>query len=555
MIKIYCTNLNKEFEIEAGLSLVEIAKTIGAKTKYTIIGAIVNGKNQGLDYRIYQPRRITFFDINNPEGSRTYIRSLSMMLYAAVRDIMPNDVHLNILHSVSRGLYCELRKGSVAIRLSDKQISDIHQRMIEYTNAKMPFVREEIETTEALKLIDENLPDTIRLIKQHGEIYTTIHHLGKYTAVMFGDLVPHTGIVDVFGLQPYFDGMLLQLPSYVNPEKVSDIIRQDKMFAIFTEFDKWQKVMRIQHLDDLNYVTEIKKTDQLIQVAEALHEKKIADIADMIAERKDKTKIVLISGPSSSGKTTFSKRLAVQLIVNGITPVNLSLDNYFVNRADTPRDENGDYDFEAVEAIDIKYFNEQLLDLMNGKEIEIPKFDFTTGSRHYDGEKLKLTPNSVIIIEGTHGLTPQLTHLIPADAKFKIYVSPLASINLDTLTRISTTDNRLIRRIVRDYKYRHYSAQETIARWPSVRRGEDRHIYPNQEQADVMFNSALLYELAVLKAQAEPMLLEVLPNSAEYAEARRLLNFLSYLKPISADSIPPTSIMREFLGGSSFNYD
>lgn len=553
IVKIFCSNLGREVEVPIGLTLSDIATQIGAKTKYTILGAVVNGKIVGLGYRVYQPKHINFFDITHFEGSRAYVRSLTFMLYAAVRDVMP-EAQLNILHSISKGFYCEVRRNG-STKISAEEIEAVRKRMTEYTEAKLPFVTEQVETDKLIEMIKDDLPDTARLLKQHGEIYTYTYHLGKYTSVFYGPLITHTGIVDVFGLKPYYDGMLLQLPDLKNPEVVTDIIKQDKMFAIFVEFDKWQKLMHIQHLDDLNYVIEKGKSSQLIQVAEALHEKKISYIADMIAERKDKIKIVLISGPSSSGKTTFSKRLAVQLVVNGITPVTLSIDNYFVNRADTPRDENGDYDFEAVEAIDIKLFNQQLLDLFAGKEVEIPKFNFETGSRHYDGDKLCLRENSVLIVEGTHGLTPQLTHLIPSDAKFKIYVSPLASVNYDSLTRINTTDNRLIRRIVRDYKYRAYSAQETIARWPSVRRGEDKYIYPNQEEADVMFNSALLYELAVLKIQAEPMLLEVAPNSPQYPEARRLLKFLSFFKPIDMDNIPPTSIMREFLGGSSFDYD
>ena len=552
-IKIFCTNSDCEFEIPIGLSLTEIIERIGVKTKYTILGALVNGKYVGLGYRVFKPKHLTFFDITHPEGFRCYVRSLTFMLYASVRDLMPG-AELHVLHSVSKGLYCEVRRNG-STRSSADEIAAIRKRMAEYTAMKLPFAVEQIETEKAVEMLEKTLPDSARLLKQRGDIYTYVYHLNNYTSVFYGVLVPHTGIVDVFDLQPYFEGMLLQQPQQNNPEVVSEMIKQDKMFAIFEEFDKWQNIMGVQHLDDLNYILEMKYNTQLIQIAEALHEKKISDIADMIAARRDKVRIVLISGPSSSGKTTFGKRLAVQLVVNGIRPVNLSLDNYFVNRADTPRDENGDYDFEHVEAIDIKLFNQQLLDLLDGKEIEIPKFNFTDGSRYYDGQKLCLNKNSVLIIEGTHGLTPQLTHLIPSESKFKIYVSPLASINFDALTRINTADNRLIRRIVRDYKYRGYSASDTIARWPSVRRGEVKYIYPNQEEADVMFNSALLYELCVLKVQAEPILLEVAPNSPQYPEAQRLLKFLSFFKPIAMDSIPPTSIMREFLGGSSFKYD
>lgn len=551
MVKIFCTNINQHVEVPMGLTLGEIAQHLGVTTQYTILGAIVNNKNVGLTYRLYQPKRLTFFDITHPEGLRTYIRSLIFILYAAVKETLPS-ASLCITHSVSNGLYCELKQdGRTAV--TDEQIAAIVSAMRRITAQNLPITRHELEIDEALKLIGTQT-DKAALLKQHGDIYTTVHHMGQHASVLYGDLVPATGIVDVYDLKPYYNGMLLQLPKQTNPEEVADMIRQDKMFATFVEFDKWMQLMNIQRLPSLNMGIELGRGQDIIQVAEALHEKKIVDIAGMIAERKKDVKIVLIAGPSSSGKTTFGKRLAVQLIVNGIRPVNLSLDNYFVNREDTPRDENGDYDFEAVEAIDIELFNQQLLALMAGEEVKIPKFNFETGSRFYDGETLQMGDNHVLIIEGTHGLTPQLTHLVPADAKFGIYIAPLAGINFDALTRINTTDNRLIRRIVRDYKYRGYTAQQTIARWPSVRRGEDKHIYPNQEQADVMFNSALLYEMAVLKAQAEPILLEVAPNMPEYAEARRLLKFLSYFKPLSPDSIPPTSILREFLGGSSFRY-
>lgn len=551
MIKVKCLNLGKSAEVPAGSTLDEVAKQLDIKLKYSILGAAVNNKYVGLTYRIYRPKQILFFDITHHEGLRTYTRTLILMLYAAVRELMP-EAKLTVLHSVSNGIYCELHGPNGDI-LTTAETEAIKARMHEFQQQAIPIIPTEEETAEAAKEF-EHLPAMADLIRQHSDIYTTVHHMGKHSAVMYSALAPNTRIIDVFDLVPYYKGMLLQLPNSSNPEQVSEMIRQDKMFATFVEFDRWQKLMHVQRLADLNSIIEKNRGREIIQVAEALHEKKISDIAAMIAERRESVKIVLIAGPSSSGKTTFGKRLAVHLMVNGINPVNLSLDNYFVNREDTPRDENGDYDFEAVEAIDVKLFNEQLLALTHGEEVEIPKFDFTTGSRTYDGERLKMGENHVLIIEGTHGLTPQLTYLIPKDVKFGIYVCPLVSINFDSLTRINTTDNRLIRRIVRDYKYRGYSAEETIARWPSVRRGEKLHIYPNQEQADVVFNSALLYELTVLKAEAVPVLLQVAPNSPHYAEARRLLRFLSFFRSLSGDTIPPTSIMREFVGGSSFKY-
>ncbi len=553
MIKIQCMNTGQFHEVEAGLTLAEIAKKLGIKLKYSILGAAVNNKNCGLSYRLYQPKCINFFDILSPEGRRTYIRSLSLMLMAAVKEVSPEH-EVSITHSVSRGLYCELRKDGKTVEATLDEIDNIKSHMKMYVNNGMPIEREEMMTTEALELF-KGRPSQQKLIEQHGEVYTTVHKLENVAAVMYGDLVPNTSIVDVWDLIPYFDGMLLRLPDSSNPEVLGNMIKQDKMFGIFQEFDEWLGLMNVSHLCDLNEAIKHGYGHKIIQIAEALHEKKIGRIADMIAERKDKVKVVLISGPSSSGKTTFSKRLGLQLAVNGIRPVTLSIDNYFVDREKTPRDENGDYDFEAVEAIDVELFNQQLLALMRGEEIEIPKFSFEKGKRYYDGEKLKISQNSVLVIEGTHGLTPRLTEFIPREAKFCIYAAPLSGINLDVATRISTTDNRLIRRIVRDYQTRGYSAKDTIARWPSVRRGEDKYIYPNQEEADVMFNSNLIYEMCVLKAKAEPMLLEVAPNTAEYAEARRLIKFLSYFSPLGVESIPPTSILREFMGGSSFIYD
>jgi len=551
-VKIFCVNTNTTHEVEMGSALSEIATQLGIKLKYSILGAQVNNKNIGLTYKVYQPKKIFFFDITHPEGRRMYIRSLVLMLLTAVKQTLPG-VQFKLTHSVSRGIYCELhRDNQCSVSIDDVDI--IKKRMREMVKAKLLITREEVETAEALS--QYALPsETINLLKQHGDIYTSMHSLESQHSVLFGDLVLNTGIVDIWDLIPYFDGMLLRLPSSKNPEQLGDLVKQDKMFNIFQEFDSWLRLMHVQYLGDINDAILKGYGNQMINIAEALHEKKISQIADMIASRRDKVKVVLISGPSSSGKTTFSKRLGVQLMVNGIRPVTLSIDNYFVNREHTPRDENGDYDFEAVEAIDIELFNQQLLALTNGEEVEIPKFNFKKGERYYDGEKLRMHEGDVLVIEGTHGLTPEVTAQIPSEVKFRIYAAPLSGINLDSSTRITTTDNRLIRRIVRDYQTRGYSAQETIARWGSVRRGEDRYIYPNQEEADVMFNSNLLYELCVLKAKAEPMLMEVAPNAPEYAEARRLIKFLSYFKVLPVDNVPPTSILREFMGGSSFRYD
>lgn len=550
-VQIYCTNTGEHIDVPMGITLGQLAQEIGIKLTHSVVGAIVNNKYIGLTYRVFQPKRITFFDITHPEGMRTYVRSLIMSLFVAVKETMPG-AELHVLRSVSRGLYCEVRRdGSKTI--SDAEIEDIKACMHALQHQQLPIERSEIETAEALKIIDTT-SGTADLLEQHGEIYTTVHTLAGHSLALHGDLVPNTSIIDVFDLVPYFEGFLLRLPKTETPTEIAEAIPQEKMFSAFVEFDRWRELLSLRNVSTLNKGVMQGASRKIINVAEALHEKKVATVADMIAQRRDTVKVVLIAGPSSSGKTTFCKRLATQLVVNAMRPRMLSIDNYFVNREDTPRDENGDYDFEALEAVDVNFFNKQLVALTRGEEVELPKFDFTKGARYFDGERMKLLPGDVLIIEGTHGLSPQLTAMVPHEAKFKVYIAPLAGLNFDALTRISTTDNRLIRRIVRDYKYRGYSAEETIARWPSVRRGEEKYIYPFQEEADVVFNSALFFELAMLKVQAEPILLQVAPNSPCYAEARRLMKFLGYFKPIDSQTVPPTSLLREFVGGSSFEY-
>lgn len=552
-VQIFCVNQGRTIDIEPGLTLEELAEQMGVKLKHKILGAMANGRFVGLSYRVFRPKRIEFFDGTHPEGRRMLARTLVMMLGVAVDEVL-EGVQVEVLHSVSRGLYCELLKSGQRVDPTTAEVVAILDRMKELQAAALPIVRKEMPTEEALSLLTTT-PDTCRLLRQHGELYTVVHSLDGHNAVLFGDLTQKTSDVEAFDLTEFFSGMLLRLPEGNNPSLLAESTLQNKMFATFLQFDKIKNILRIRRLADLNDTIGDGQGRKAIQVSEALHEKQIADIADMIAERRDNVRVVLISGPSSSGKTTFSKRLSIQLALNGITPVTLSIDNYFVDRELTPRDEEGNYDFEAVEAINVKLFNEQILALMRGEEVEIPKFNFVRGKSEFDGTKLRLEKGSVLVIEGTHGLTPALTPMIPDANKFRIYVAPLAGINFDQLTRIHTTDNRLIRRIVRDYYNRGHNAESTIAMWPSVRRGEDKFIYTNQEQADVMFNSCTLYELAVLRAKAEPILLEVLPNSPHYGEAQRLLHFLSYFKPLGAETIPPTSLMREFVGGSSFEYD
>lgn len=551
-LKIKCFNNNQTIEIPKGTKLLDAAKLFNIQLKNPVLGAMVNNKLREASFEFYHPKTVRFIDITHPDGMRMYIRSLSFVLYAAVEELFPGAT-LRIEHSVSNGFYCEL--DNLKDGMTVQTVFDLGQRMREIIEKDIPFVMQKDETDEVVRMLEEKrLTDKIDLIRHRGQYYTTFYRMGEHINIFYGFLVPSTGYLKVFDLNKYYNGMLLQIPKRNQPAEVEDLIIQNKMFEIFREFTQWNKILNVTKVSELNKAAGNGKSETLIKVTEALHEKKIGQIADQIAARRDKLRIVLISGPSSSGKTTFGKRLAVQLLVAGIKPLNLSLDNYFVDREHTPRDANGDYDFEALEAIDLKLFNQQLVDLLNGEEVEIPKFSFETGSRQYDGTKLKMTKENILIIEGIHGLNPNLTPSIPAEAKYKIYVSALTSINFDNHTRIPTTDNRLIRRIVRDYKYRKYSARDTISRWNSVRHGEEIHIFPYQEEADVMFNTALLYEFAVLKPFAEPILLEVQPNQPEYSEANRLLKFFSYFKPMQPREIPPTSILREFLGGSSFSY-
>jgi len=551
-IRVKCLNNNviKEYPKETTLGF--IANDLNIQLKAPVIGALVNNKVSELSYEVYHPKNVQFIDITHTAGMRMYMRSLYFILYKAVTELYPG-AQLSIEHSVSKGIYCEVHNTPKELDIQD--VFEIGRRMRDIVECNIPFVKEQRETEEVIELFEsQGLVDKTEIIRHRGKVFTTFYTLDGLANTFYGFLAPSTGYITTFDLNKYYNGMLLQLPKASAPTEVEELIIQNKMFDIFREHATWNQILNVRYIGDINRAVNNGKAEVMIKVSEALHEKKISQIADQIAARKDKVKIVLISGPSSSGKTTFSKRLAIQLLVAGIRPLNLSLDNYFVDRAHTPLDENGEYDFEALEALDIELFNQQLIALMKGEKIEIPKFSFEKGERFYDGETLQMANNSILIIEGIHGLNPQLTHLIPAEAKFKIYVSALTSINMDHHTRIATTDNRLIRRIVRDYRYRKYSACDTISRWASVRRGEEKHIFPYQEEADAMFNTALLYELPVLKPFVEPILLEVQPNQPEYAEATRLLKFFNYFKPILPREIPPTSIIREFMGGSSFSY-
>jgi uridine kinase len=552
-VQVKCLNNGITKVVDKGTTLFQIVKEFNITLKNPILGALVNNTFKDLSFEIFHPKSVLFIDITHPEGMRIYIRSLSFVLYKAVDELFPES-QLRICHSISKGIYCEIL--NMDHTLSENDIEAVKQRMKKIIDDDLPFIHKEGLTEEVFTEFEEHrLLDKKNLLKSWGRNYISYYKMNDHCNTFYGCLVPSTKYLKVFDLVKYFDGMLLRVPKKSDPSVVEEIIVQNNLFEIFNENAQWSKILEVPGVSDLNDACSNGKSERLIKIAEALHEKKIAQIADNITSRKDKpVKVVLISGPSSSGKTTFAKRLAVQLMVNGKKPVNISIDNYFVNRDKTPLDENGEYDFESIESLDLELFNNNLLDLLNYRKIELPKFSFEKGERYYDGETIECTPDNLLIIEGIHALNPRLTTLVPDDLKYKIYVSALTSLNLDNQNRISTTDNRLVRRIVRDYQYRHYSAKETISRWPSVGKGEELHIFPFQEKADIMFNSALIYELAVLKYLVEPMLQEINPNEQEFAEASRLLQFLSYIKPLRSNEIPPTSILREFLGGSSFSY-
>ena len=549
---VRCINTGATKKIIKGKTLAEACVEFKVKLDNPILGAIVNNVLEDLSFELYHPKIVKFIDITHPDGYRMYTRSLSFVLVKAVYDLYPNAL-LRIKHSISKGIYCEVNNMKIADK--DQLLADIKTKMQEIINADIPFKFIEEETEEVIKKF-ENLGflDKKELLIDSGENYTEYYQLGKQINSFFGCLVPSTGYLTTFDINPYYNGFLMRLPKKKDPSLLEPLVVQDKLYEIFREHSDWNKILDVPNVNDLNFACENGRSERLIKVSEALQEKKIGQIADAITDRSLNIKIVLISGPSSSGKTTFAKRLAVHLMVNGKKPLNISLDNYFLDRDNTPLDENGDHDYEAIEAIDIDTFNQNLISLLKGEKIGLPKFSFENGTRYYNGEFMQLLPENILIIEGIHALNPKITEVLLAEQMFKIYVSALTSINLDNHNRISTTDNRLIRRIIRDYRYRHNTPAATIARWQSVISGEGKHIFPYQEEANVMFNSAHIYELAVLKPFLEPILQEIHPNQTEYSEAVRLLKFMSYIKPLKIKEVPPTSILREFLGGSSFTY-
>lgn len=549
-IQIRCKNNGQTLTAPIGSTLSEVFRDAGIDMKYGPICAKVNNKVEGMHYRIYHNKDVEFLDMISGSGSRNYTRSLFFVLCKAVHDLYPQSkVVIDI--PVSKGYYVDLTIGH---EVTDDDVASIRQRMQQIIDAKMPIRRFEVPTEDAVKMFEEKGDKAkSKLLRSAGSLYTTYYQIDDYVDYYYGSLLTNTSKIYLFGLEKYFNGLLLRIPDLKDPGTLPQMTRQDKMFEIFREHHHWQEIMELRTAGDFNEMVRKGQATNLINVSEALQEKKLTEIADEIASHKD-VKLVLLAGPSSSGKTTTCKRLSIQLLANGIKPLQISLDDYFVDREHTPKDDKGEYDYESIYALNLKLINDQFNALFRGEEIELPKYNFQTGRSEKSGQKLRMQPNNVLVVEGIHALNPELTAQIPEAQKFRVYVSALTTILLDDHNYIPTTDNRLLRRIIRDYKYRGVNAQETIHRWPSVRAGENKWIFPYQENADVMFNSAMLFELAVIKQQAEPLLEQVPENCEEYSEAYRLHKFLKYFQPIPNRDIPPTSLLREFLGGSSFKY-
>ena len=559
MLQIRCKNNNVTKSFPEGCSLLDVYQEFQDEINlpYPVIAAKVNNTSQGLKFRLFQNRDVEFLDAREGSGHRAYVRSLSFLLYKATQDVFPGS-KLFIEHSLCRGYYCNFKKKNNE-PLTDEDVELIKQRMQEVVNLDMPFRRTEATTEEAIRVFAERgFSDKVKLLETSGQIYSDYYTLGDTVDYYYGPLVPSASYLKVWGLERYEQGLLLRVPDWNNPNQVAEKVDQPKTFEMFAEKTKWDIIMRLSNAGDVNKAIMRGYASELIQVSEALQEKKIVQIAEEIDSRfhreKDPVRIVLITGPSSSGKTTFCKRLSVQLLACGLRPISFSTDDYFVNRIDTPKLPNGDYDFDNIKTVEYSLLEDHLLRLMEGERVEIPEYNFVTGKREWNGKKLKLGSDTVLIIEGIHALNPLLTQKIPDSLKYKIYISALTSISLDDHNWIPVRDNRLLRRIIRDYNKGAYTAQETIAQWKNVLEAENQWIAPYQENADVMFNSALNIEFAVLRTHAEIILSSVPKNCPEYAEAHRLLKFIHFFLPVSDKEIPPTSIMREFVGGSSFKY-
>ena len=553
IMKIFCKNIGEYIEFTGGETLQEIYNRLSDRIDISTICARVNNKTENLDYPVFAPKQVEFLSKESGSGQRVYVRSLCMILYKAVCDVLPG-VSLRIEHSIARGNYCRLMGLN---GVSDEIVEQLLNRMREIVAQNIPFERKERLTEDVIKIFEkQGLHDKVELLKTTRELYTVYYRLGDICDSYYGNLASSTGQINVFDLKAYKDGLLLLGFDPKNPTQPVQPIAQEKMYKAFTEYTDFNHIIGIKNVGELNNATLRGSTSDLINVAEALHEKKLGRISDEITSRYKEggARIVLIAGPSSSGKTTTTKRLAIQLMTNLLVPKLISLDDYFVDRTKTPLDEDGEYDFESLYALDLEQFNKDLNALIAGEEVELPYYNFETGQREYRGNRIKLGDNTILLIEGIHGLNPELTAHIEEKMKYKLYVSALTTISIDDHNWIPTTDNRLLRRIIRDSKYRGVSAESTIKRWPSVRRGEEKWIFPFQENADAMFNSSLLFELGVIKEYGEDVLKNVPRDVPEYGEAYRLRCFLNYFTSISDDVIPSTSLLREFLGGSSFRY-
>mgnify|MGYP001035115548 CR=1 FL=1 len=552
-LKIYCKNIEEYVDFSGGETLLDIAERIKDQLSFTPVCARVNYKTEDLRFPLFSPKHVEFLPVTTPSGSLTYVRSLCMLLYKAVCECFPKAT-LRIEHSISHGYFCHL---SGIGEIDNRVIDSLKKRMTELVEKNLPFERKERLTKDVVKIFErQGLDDKVMLLNSLHDLYTTYYRLDNLCDSYYGQLVPSTGYINAFDLQCYHDGFLLLPFDPHDITKAATPVCQEKMFATFTDYVEFNKIVGISNVGELNKAVEEDDSAMVINVSEALHNKRIATISDEITRRYKEggAKVVLIAGPSSSGKTTFTKRLGIQLITNLMEPQLISLDDYFVDRHNTPRDADGDYDYESLYALDLELFNNHLNALLNGEEVELPRYNFASGTREFKGNKIKLGPNSVLLIEGIHGLNPELTKSIECDMKYLIYVSALTTISIDNHNWVPTTDNRLLRRIIRDHKYRGTSATETIRRWPSVRRGEEKWIFPYQENADSMFNSSLLFELGVMKDRGDEILRQVPRDIPEFGEASRLRKFLSYFAPISEKYVPSTSLIREFLGGSSFNY-
>lgn len=551
-VKVHCLNTDEKKEIPIGTSLVDLIGEFAIKSPYLITNARVNNKTESLTYRVYRPKKVEFVDLTDSSAMRTYVRSLCFILAKSVDDIMPHS-KTYIEHAVSRGYYFQIESD---LPVGKQELDAVRNRMKEIVDADIPFEQVEEETEKVVNLFRKlGLDDKAQLLETSDLLYARYSRLDGYIDYFYGSLTPSTGYITMFDIQPHNGGFLLRVPNRHNPVELEPEVKQEKLLNVYREHLNFLKISGLDNVGDLNRAIREDRVYEVIQVAEAYQSMQITDIAKVISDKsKDGVRVVFISGPSSSGKTTFRKRLEVQLMVNLLKPIGISLDDYFVERDKTPLDENGDKDYESLYALDLELFEDHMLKLMKGEIVELPFYNFVTGKREYRGNFLKMDDNSILIVEGIHGLNPELTEHIPDEMKFKIYVSALTTISLDDHNWIPASDNRLIRRIVRDYTYRGYSAQQTISRWDSVRRGEDKWIFPFQENADVMFNSAMIYELAAIRRHAEPILMQVPRTVPEYSEAYRLLKFLGYFNYITDRELPPTSLLREFVGGSSFRY-